>query len=100
MIIKNLQSGFGLFKKMTHHSRNISNIHPREKCFENVKLWEVANRTSLLFTLSEAHGVLNKALNILTSNRINLTRIASRPSKIVKDNWRQVDFFIDFDGNL
>jgi prephenate dehydratase len=50
--------------------------------------------------LSEAHGVLNKALNILTSNRINLTRIASRPSKIVKDNWRQVDFFIDFEGNL
>ena len=44
--------------------------------------------------------MLNKALNILTSNRINLTRIASRPSKIVKDNWRQVDFFIDFEGNF
>ena len=42
--------------------------------------------------------MLNKALNILTSNRINLTRIASRPSKFVKDNWRQVDFFIDFEG--
>ena len=30
------------------------------------KLWEIDNRTSLQFTLSESHGVLNKALNVLT----------------------------------
>jgi hypothetical protein len=31
-------------------------------------LWEVHDRTSVLVTLSEAPGMLNKALNILTSN--------------------------------
>jgi phenylalanine-4-hydroxylase len=64
------------------------------------RLWEVENRTSLQFTLSESHGVLNKALNILTSNKINLTRINSKPSKIVENNWRTVDFFIDLEGSL
>lgn len=64
------------------------------------ELWEVSDRTSLQFTLSEAHGVLNKAINILTSNKINMTRIQSRPSKFVVNNWRQVDFFIDIEGNL
>lgn len=45
--------------------------------------WEVNNRTSLQFTLNEAPGVLNKVLNILTSNKINMTRINSRPSKFI-----------------
>lgn len=62
-------------------------------------LWEVKNRTSMLITLSEAPGMLNKALNILTSNKINMTRISSRPSKFIVNNWRQVDFFIDMEGN-
>ena len=44
--------------------------------------------------------MLNKALNILTSNKINLTRISSRPSKIVENNWRQTDFFVDLEGSL
>jgi len=57
------------------------------------------NRTSLQFTLSEAHGVLNKAINIFTSNHINMTRIVSKPSKFVENNWREVDFFIDIEGN-
>jgi len=53
----------------------------------------------MLVTLSEAPGMLNKALNILTSNKINMTRISSRPSKFIQNNWRQVDFFIDFEGD-
>jgi prephenate dehydratase len=53
----------------------------------------------MLLTLSEAPGMLNKALNILTSNQINMTRISSRPSKFIINNWRQVDFFIDIEGN-
>lgn len=28
-----------------------------------------------------------------------MTSIQSRPSKFVENNWRQVNFFIDFDGN-
>lgn len=64
------------------------------------KLWEIDNRTSLQFTLSESHGVLNKALNILTSNQINMTRIYSKPSKFVQNNWRKTNFFIDIEGKL
>ena len=37
--------------------------------------WETLDRTSLQFTLSEAPGVLNKAINILTANKVNMTRI-------------------------
>lgn len=43
--------------------------------------------------------MLNKALNILTSNQINMTRIQSKPSKFIHNNWRQVDFYIDIEGN-
>ena len=50
--------------------------------------------------MNEAPGILNKALNILTSNHVNLTRINSRPSKFIKNNWRQVNFFIDIEGDL
>lgn len=64
------------------------------------KLWETVDKTSLSFTLTESHGVLNKALNILTSNQINLTRISSKPSKFVLNNWRKTNFYIDIDGTL
>ena len=63
-------------------------------------LWETSNRTSLLFTLSESHGILNKALNILTSNKINMTRINSKPSKFIENDWRQVEFHVDIEGTL
>lgn len=52
----------------------------------------------MVFTLNEAPGVLNKALNILTGNKINMTRIASIPSKFIENNWRETDFFIDIEG--
>jgi hypothetical protein len=66
---------------------------------QQLQNWETMNRTSLQFTLSEAHGVLNKAINILTSNQINMTRIVSKPSKFVQNNWREVDFFVDIEGS-
>lgn len=66
--------------------------------FENkLQHWETQNRTSLQFTLTESPGVLNKALNILTSNKVNMTRIQSKPSKFFESEWREVDFFIDVD---
>ena len=64
------------------------------------KLWETIDKTSLSFTVTESHGVLNKALNILTTNQINLTRINSKPSKFVYNNWRKTNFYIDIDGTL
>jgi len=64
------------------------------------QVWETENMMSLQFTLSESHGVLNKALGILTNNHINMKRIMSKPSKFVENNWREVDFFIDIEGTL
>jgi len=58
-------------------------------------MWETQDRISLLFTLNESPGVLNKALHILTSNKVNMTRIQSKPGKFFQDNWREVDFYID-----
>lgn len=43
---------------------------------------------------------MNKAITILTSNHINMKRIVSKPCKIVENNWRETDFFIDIEGNL
>lgn len=62
---------------------------------KELHLWEVQDRTSLLITLPESPGVLNKALNILTSNKVNMTRIQSKPTKFFFDNWREFDFYID-----
>lgn len=64
---------------------------------DELEHWETQNRTSLQITLTESPGILNKALNILTSNKINMTRIQSKPSQFFHDSWREVDFFIDVD---
>ena len=64
------------------------------------KLWETKDKTSLLISLIEAPGMLNKALHILTSNKVNLTQIQSKPSKFVKNDWREIDFFVDIKGKL
>jgi prephenate dehydratase len=60
--------------------------------------YETENMMSIQFTLNESPGVLNKAVAILTNNQINMKRIASKPSKFVQNNWREVDFFIDIEG--
>lgn len=70
---------------------------PQQNFEKQLELWETKNRTSLQFTLTESPGVLNKALSILTSNQLNMTRIQSKPSKFFHDQWREVDFFVDLD---
>ncbi len=62
-------------------------------------MWETHGRTSLQFTLTEAPGILNKAINIFTNNQVNMTRIHSKPSKFFSGGWRSVDFFIDVEGH-
>ena len=61
--------------------------------------WEIENRTSVALTLSDKPGILQKALNVFTVNGINLTRIQSRPPKMI-DHERTIDFCADFDGKL
>jgi chorismate mutase/prephenate dehydratase len=54
------------------------------------------DRTSLMLCLGDTVGSLHRALATFRRNRINLTRIESRPSK--RKAWEYL-FFVDFDGH-
>ena len=54
------------------------------------------NKTSILFALKDAPGALHDALVPFKRNRINLTKIESRPSK--RKAWEYL-FFIDVEGH-
>ncbi|MBI4597581.1 MAG: prephenate dehydratase [Candidatus Omnitrophica bacterium] len=55
------------------------------------------NKTSILFALKDKPGALHDALVPFKHNRINLTKIESRPSK--RKAWEYL-FFIDVDGHM
>jgi chorismate mutase/prephenate dehydratase len=55
------------------------------------------DKTSILFSLKDAAGVLFKVLQPLSEAGVNLSRIESRPSR--KKLWDYV-FFIDVDGHI
>ena len=55
------------------------------------------NKTSLMFALKDNPGALHDALMPFKRNRINLTKIESRPSK--RKAWEYL-FFIDFEGHV
>ena len=50
---------------------------------DKLDLWEMPDRMALLLTLEDQPGILNRALNIMTENKINLTAINSRPPKLI-----------------
>lgn len=55
------------------------------------------NKTSIMFALKDKPGALHDALMPFKRNRINLTKIESRPSK--KKAWEYL-FFIDVEGHV
>jgi len=55
------------------------------------------DKTSIMFSTRDEPGVLFRLLRPLAENRINLTKIESRPLK--KRAWEYV-FFIDLDGHM
>lgn len=61
--------------------------------------WEIEDKTSIAFTLGDQPGILQRALEVFTQHGINLTRIQSRPPKIISGE-KQVEFYADFDGKL
>ena len=54
------------------------------------------DRTSILFSIKDKVGALHNMLAAFSRNKINLTRIESRPSK--KKAWDYY-FFVDFEGH-
>jgi len=55
------------------------------------------DKTSIIFGVEHKPGSLYRALRALSSRRINLTKIESRP---VKDTPWQYNFFVDFQGHV
>lgn len=55
-----------------------------------------SDRTSLMFSIADKVGALHTALEPFLSQRINITKIESRPSK--RKAWEYF-FFVDFDGH-
>src|SRR3989338_8032291 len=55
------------------------------------------NKTSILFALKDKPGALHDSLVPFKKNRINLTKIESRPSK--RKAWEYL-FFIDLEGHV
>jgi len=55
------------------------------------------NKTAIFFALKDKPGALHNALMPFKRNRINLTKIESRPSK--RKAWEYL-FFIDFEGHV
>ena len=55
------------------------------------------NKTSVMFSIRDESGTLLKALQLFARNKINLTKIQSRPLK--NRPWEYL-FFLDFDGHI
>ncbi len=55
-----------------------------------------ADRTSLVFALHDTPGILHRALAVFAKDRVNLTRIESRPSR--RRAWDYI-FFVDLEGH-
>ncbi|MEA3369688.1 MAG: prephenate dehydratase [Candidatus Ratteibacteria bacterium] len=55
------------------------------------------DRTSLMFSIKDRPGALYRMLKPFALNKINLTKIESRPSR--KKAWDYI-FFVDLDGHL
>lgn len=55
------------------------------------------NKTSIIFSIEDYAGSLQKILNNFTLRNINLTKIESKPSKNIP--WKYL-FYVDFEGNI
>ena len=56
-----------------------------------------ANKTSIMFSISDESGSLLKVLQTFARNKINLTKIQSRP---LRNRLWEYLFFVDFDGHI
>ena len=55
------------------------------------------DKTSIIFSMNDRAGALHDVLNPFKKNRVNLTKIESRPSK--KRAWKYY-FFVDMQGHI
>ncbi|MHA1679802.1 MAG: prephenate dehydratase [Promethearchaeota archaeon] len=58
-----------------------------------------SDKTSIIFTVKHVPGSLFNALKAFSDNKINLTKIESRPAKHLPEIW-QYNFYTDFEGHI
>ncbi len=76
---------------------NNSNNYTRFLIFSKTYSEENTNdKTSIIFSVKHQPGALHKILKEFNDNKINLTKIESRPNK--NTNW-EYNFFVDFLGH-
>ena len=66
---------------------------------DHLELWETANRSGMIVTVSDEAGALAKTLNVFAHHNISLTQIQSKPPKKI-DGRRTMNFHIDFEGTF
>jgi len=85
---------------LTVHKRNIQDIAHNTTRFLIISTQDVPptgkDRTSIIFSVKDKVGALHAMLTPFYKNKINLTKIESRPSK--KKAWDYY-FFVDFEGH-
>ncbi len=60
-------------------------------------LWELTDRTQILFTLPDERGAFGEALRAISGNNVNMTHISSRPT-LVHSTDKEIEFLVDVDG--
>ena len=72
------------------------------KCPPNdqIELWGMDDRSSLLVTYNDKPGALNQATKILANNNINVTAINSAPPKTMDFDEKVCTVTLDFNGAL
>ncbi len=55
-----------------------------------------ADKTSIIFSTKHQPGALYAVMKVFASNKINLTKIESRPTK--RTPW-EYNFYVDFEGH-
>ena len=87
---------YGLKEVKSRIEDSTSNITRFLVISNNDSLPSGDDKTSILFSVKDKVGALYEALNFFKKNKINLTKIESRPSK--RKPWEYY-FFVDFQGH-
>lgn len=66
---------------------------------ENVVYWEMEDLTSIQISVADQQGSLFKILDIFRNHNVNMTRIQSKPNKMI-DDAKIVNFIADFNGRI
>ncbi|CDW76459.1 phenylalanine 4-monooxygenase [Stylonychia lemnae] len=84
-------------EKMAGISAQIDELIPNDQ--DTRTYWEIEDLTSIQIALPDQQGALFKILDVFRSHSVNMTRILSKPDKMI-DGKMIVNFQADFNGRI